>query len=599
MKHPKHLQHLNLLANFPRHKYPQMRKNQRDGLETIAEEGAVIHEYPTGTGKTAIGYTVLKALQRAGEGPLFYIAPTKTLVEQVAKMFPDIHAAFGRSEHPCLYYPEENLNAQEIPCALLVDCPHRVNQETGKTHEPGAIPCPYLLQKYQAKQADIVACTMAFYLFTRLFSKEFEEPAGLVIDEAHRTASVFRSIHSYEITDWHLEQAVELLLEIDAKAANILHSFRQKLIKIVKRKPVRRPTLLDDREIRELMDELVRLDPEELWDTVKTAVRKRKIDPRAQRDLLKKLEVIARDLNRYLRSLEFSLPSDGRQPLHYTYGYYTEELTGREKAQYRLVIKAYYVAPLVRNLLAPVTLAYSATIGDPKVFGFETGIKLPFTSFPSEFPTVNTRIFLPTDTPNLAMKERRRQDLTRVLRRIARTCKRFGDSGLRSLVIVVSEREREKFLMLAGEERLAAISYGNGWKPKDVAIRFKSGEGTTLVGTAANFGEGIDLPRNIAPIIFFLRPGFPSPDDPTTKFEERRFGAMRWKLWNWRVMMEALQVRGRNIRSAEDLGVTFFISQQFRRFLHAALPQWLQPAYRGEWKFEQCVEETLRLLGRR
>jgi len=61
-------------------------------------------------------------------------------------------------------------------------------------------------------------------------------------------------------------------------------------------------------------------------------------------------------------------------------------------------------------------------------------------------------------------------------------------------------------------------------------------------------------------------------------------------------MVEALQVRGRNIRSGEDLGVTFFISQQFRRFLPAILPEWLRNAYRGEQKLEKCIEETKKLL---
>lgn len=172
----------------------------------------------------------------------------------------------------------------------------------------------------------------------------------------------------------------------------------------------------------------------------------------------------------------------------------------------------------------------------------------------------------------------------------------FASKKIRSLVVVVSEKERGKFLTLCGEENVNAVSYGNGVPAKEVVARFRDGEGDVLVGTAAHFGEGIDLPRRVAPVIFFLRPAYPRPNDPVTVFEERRFGNKRWLLWNWRVMIEALQVRGRNIRSAEDVGVTFFISQQFRRFLFAALPQWLEPAYRGDSTFDECVEETMKLL---
>src|SRR5581483_3769468 len=97
-------------------------------------------------------------------------------------------------------------------------------------------------------------------------------------------------------------------------------------------------------------------------------------------------------------------------------------------------------------------------------------------------------------------------------------------------------------------------------------------------------------------IIFYLRPAYASPDDPQTQFEDHRFGHRRWQLWNWRVMTELLQVRGRNVRSEKDLGVTFLISQQFRRFAWGSLPEWLRPAYMGEASFEDCVKDAFKLL---
>jgi Rad3-related DNA helicase len=100
----------------------------------------------------------------------------------------------------------------------------------------------------------------------------------------------------------------------------------------------------------------------------------------------------------------------------------------------------------------------------------------------------------------------------------------------------------------------------------------------------------------MAPVIFFLRPGYPSPKDPEVQFEERRFGGAVWRVRNWRVMIEALQVRGRNIRSATDRGSTIFISQHFRKFLYASLPEWLKDAYRGDVTFEEAKQETLELL---
>ena len=112
----------------------------------------------------------------------------------------------------------------------------------------------------------------------------------------------------------------------------------------------------------------------------------------------------------------------------------------------------------------------------------------------------------------------------------------------------------------------------------------------------ANFGEGVDLPRQIAPVIFVLRPGYPPPDAPRTQFEERRYGNNRWAIWNWRVMLSVLQVRGRNIRSEDDLGATIFISQQFRRSVFASLPVALQTSYKGQLTLDQCVKEAIGLV---
>lgn len=594
----KHLQHQDLLKSFPRGLHPQMRSNQEEALRLIAlQDGSATLELPTGSGKTAIGYTFLKALEMTGAGPLFYITPTKAQVDQVHGMHPDMRVAYGRSEHPCLYYPEQNLRADEIPCSLLVDCAHRVNQETGETKEPGAAPCPYLLQKFQAKKGRIVVCTMSFYLFTQLFSREWEKPAGLVVDEAHQIAKVVRNALSYEITDYRLRRVVEILKKIGAtQEAEHLDEFLRRMIHIIKRKPRRTPALLEEHEIRELMEVLQKIDIQTLRNKVTTAVAQGTVDPDRDRVALKQLEVIARDLRHYLLSFEYSLPAEHRQPLNYTYAFYEEELEEGKRVHYRLVIRSYYVAPLIQRILGERTVAYSATIGDAQVFGWETGIRYPAYALVSDFPVEHTKVFMPNDTPNLAMRERSRQQPTRILRKIAKTCRQFADHNLRSLVVVVSEAERQKFLMLCNEESVDAVSYGNGVPARQAAAAFKAGKGEVLVGTTANYGEGIDLPGQLAPVIFFLRPGYPSPNDPATQFEERRFGSQRWKLWTWRVMMESLQARGRNIRSREDIGVTFFVSQQFRRFLWASLPVWLREAYVPVLTFDECIEEAEKLL---
>lgn len=591
------------LEHFPwTGKYPKPLPNQEEGFYFIGQRGwPKVMEAPTGSGKTLIGYTFLRAGLAQGEQPLFFVTPNKTLVQQIQNLHPDVQVAYGRGEHQCLYYgPEHPFRANEIPCLLLDDCPNRVDQDTGETFEPGAERCPYYDQKWRAKQGGIVVSTMSFYLFTHLFSKEFLPPARLVIDEAHRIAEVVRSSLSYEITDYHLRLAVKLFKDIGAREeAKQLARFTRRMIHMIKRRSPRSEELLKDEEVVELIDLLQQVDGNAAKAKIREARKAGVIDTFEKNEILTKVQEFLFDLRRYINSLEYSRFTDKRRALNYTCAYWVEEkdMPEGKRVQYKLVIKAYHVAPIIRRLLGERTLAMSATIGDPDQFGFETGISDSFHSLSSDFPVKNTRVFLPTDVADLSYNVRPKNEPNHTLRQIIRTAKFFAGKGLRSLVVLISEAERQKFLKFSEEEGLSVVSYGNGIPAKEAAERFREGAGDVLVGTAAHFGEGVDLPKNTAPIIFFLRPGYPRPQDPLAQFEERRYSLSRiWGLRKYRVMNQALQVRGRNVRSKTDLGVCFFMSRQFKGFLEQSLPKDLRQAYVKGKTFEQCVQEALKLL---
>ena len=144
-----------------------------------------------------------------------------------------------------------------------------------------------------------------------------------------------------------------------------------------------------------------------------------------------------------------------------------------------------------------------------------------------------------------------------------------------------------------------AISYGNGVPAKKALEDFKSGLGDALFGTVAQYAEGIDLPNQIAPITFMLRPDWPNPKDPQTQFEERRFSRSRvWSLRKWRVVRKAEQVSGRNIRSETARGACFFMSSQYstNKLLPYNLSEYLKPCFVGHMSFDEGVQETLSLL---
>ncbi len=592
------IREIDFLAHFPKGVFNKPRPAQVKALKALnGTTGIRVAQMGTGSGKTAVGYTFLKALSDNGWEGLVYVEPRKLLVEQIAQQHPDVKVVFGRNEYPCLFYKDKEFKADEIPCSMLVTCPHRVDQETGETYMPGARPCAYLKAKYEAKHAKISACTTAFFLFTELYNQTWKDVSAVVIGEGHELGPVVRGCLSHEITDYHLEQIIELLGSIGAKDdAKIFEEFYIRMIEIVKSWPAREKHVLSNEEIRSLIKILQKTKSSRIESQVLQAVKAGKLDLDTSREALKGIEDVARNITTYLRLFEYSLPKDDREPLNYTYGYYQKETKPNTKVKYRLYIKSYYVQPAIRKILPEETLVMSATIGDPQAYKMDTGIQGHFIDVGSDFPVANARIYMPKDMPNLSFKSQRKDDLKKILRRTSKAMKKLLEHDIRSLFITVSNLEREKAVAYAIEAGLDVVTYDENLTPREALQIFKEGKGDVLIGTSANYGQGVDMPGGIAQAIFVLRPSYPQPNDPQAIFEKRRFGKGVWKLRNWRVMIEALQARGRNLRSEDDYGVTFFVSKQFERFLYGSLPMWLRPAYEQKLTLDQSVEDAARVL---
>lgn len=589
--------------------FKEVRHQQKEAMDIVTKtkNPRVVLEQSTGVGKTAEGICFLRWLKGSGvKGSLVYIAPTKALIDQIAKQYPSyVHKLYGRHEYDCIFYHLKGIEAKadEIPCTTIVKgglCPH---YEASMGRLKGIDSCPYFDAKIKAeKSGKIVLMTKAYFLLSKLFNDWPEEIAGLVIDEVHQIAKIARLVFAYEITDYHLKRLVDLLRRYPKAdhQANRLEEFLNEMIRIASLKPSRQPTLLQTHEIEHLISYLQKVNLDQVTAHLERALVKGELDPIEHKEELMTFERITRDLNRYLISLRYALAdkAEKRNPLNYIVSYYEKRIPRKRKVRHKLIIKAHYVAPLIRYTLKdiPNILAYSATIGDPQIFSFETGITFPVYSFPSPFPPENARIFVPKDTPNLAFKYRRKMDLYLALRKVAKAVLELQNHGIRCLVVVESNKELRKFLELSKRLGLNVISYDENLAPKEAAIRFLEGEGMVLAGTSANYSHGLDLPGDTAPVIFFLRPGYPKPQDPATQFEILRFGEREaQKLWRWRALIEALQVRGRNIRADEDLGVAIFISQQFRNLIPSGLPKWLEKAWK-EKELQGCIKEALEFL---
>lgn len=616
-------------------KIRQPRPIQRDAIVELAN-GKYLQELPTGSGKTALEYTVLLAARSKIEDgeSIFWVFPTKALVEQVKQEHPDVNVIFGQNEHVCPWAAEnfekeptswvtsdqlpilhEDRNVprvNEIPHTMHSKCPHFPNQETGETNTPGAVPCPYYQQTHEAKQGGgIIAASMSFYIFAKLFNRAYGRVAVLAIDEVHRLPDVIRYTLSYDITDWHLTRAIELLKRIGAPEYRALQKFKQTILDVStnRRKKTRKEPheehLLTDGEIQRLIAILEEIDPDVLDpERISEAIDSGALNPKEDWRAIKTIEVLARDIRRYIHSFEYALAEEDeegnvtRRPLNYSCSYYREELDENQRVQHKLVIHCHYVAPLIRKrLLAPTTVSFSATIGRKDLFGYESGIKAPFFSAPSTFPIDNRRIYLPSDAYDLSHREDPSgRKKTKTLRSIAKGCGQLSRQGVRSLVIVTSNAERKKFMRLAEEEGVEAMTYDDDVLAKDASLAFKDGESDVLCGCSAHYGTGVDFPKGTAGAIWLLRPGYPNPRSAGTKFEVERYGSHYWSRLAYRVMLEAQQAIGRNIRGPRDKGVCFLMSQKFSDFVYAGLPEWLKPAYRRGMMLDECLDDAEELL---
>lgn len=605
---------------------------QQDVMQAIAD-GAVIIEAPTGTGKTALEFAVATLLkEKAAKGEsVFVIFPTKALVEQACREHPDMIGVLGQNDHICpwalsqftddeaalatdmnlpILYDADTPRVNDIPHDMHRECPHYVDQDTGQTGTPGAMPCPYYQQTFAAKRSGrVIACTMSFYIYAALFNKErYGGIAGLVIDEAHRLADVIRYTLSYEVTDANIGRAIELLRRIEAPEREPLERFLAAICDIARGmgKVPGTEHLLTEAETRNIIAILEEIDPKAIDPKrIKQAIKDGKLSRKDDWQAIKALEILARNLRRYLHTFEFALPvtdDEGeviRPALNYSCSFCKVEMGERDQVQHKLVIHCHHVAALVRKRLAPAnTYSFSATIGRGDMFSFETGLDGTVFSAPSTFPASNRRIFMPLDAGDLShAADSQGKKKNRALRAMAKGCARLKGAGIRSLVIVVSNEERRKFARFAEELGLEVVTYGGDVQAKDAVDVFKGGNGDVLCGCIAHYGMGIDLPKGQAGAIWFLRPGFPNPESAATKFELERYSqGTYWARIAYRIMLEAEQAIGRNIRGPRDKGVCFLMSSGFQKFVHAALPEWLEPSYRRGKTLSECLEDAEELL---
>lgn len=225
-------------SHFP---LPSYRQYQREVIEKILKaynDGYkyVLLEAPTGSGKSAIGFTIAQFMTNS-----YYLAPQKFLQDQLSADFgedgehvgnhrPMIEMK-GRNAYHCNFYDriledssdeanefwsdiEDEQAArtrfrqlqQENPACDIGECKRDGESKLAYCVSSSGVHCPYFIQRYKAIMSSI--CLMNFHSFlyqTRIPKSGFGNRDLLILDEGHNTEDVLLKFVEISISDRYFQ----------------------------------------------------------------------------------------------------------------------------------------------------------------------------------------------------------------------------------------------------------------------------------------------------------------------------------------------------------------------------------------------------------
>ena len=141
-------------------------------------QSTVILDAPTGSGKSMVAIGVGKWMlqQRSDTSKHFRIGivtATKQLQNQYLEDFETARTVMGRSNFPCIIFPEETqVTTDDGPCKHGWKCPSK-----------GI--CPYFVQRDEAAEAEICVMNYQYFLNAANYTDKFTDFDLLILDECH------------------------------------------------------------------------------------------------------------------------------------------------------------------------------------------------------------------------------------------------------------------------------------------------------------------------------------------------------------------------------------------------------------------------------
>jgi len=519
--------------------YKSYRPGQREAIEFILntyKEGKkyVILECPTGSGKSAIAYTVAMAM-----GQSFYLTATKILQSQLIRDFGSLKnmaALKGRSTYMCnkwkrpieesggkglnlsealistLSHPNFNFNCNVGFCKLVK------NQSACEDKDR----CEYWQAVYRALGSKMCVMNFDSFLYQTSFNSEFinQHRRFMCLDEAHNTESKLLDFVTLSISDRDLRIRLE---EQDTPEdyrdyfadINLGHEIREELL-----------SAKADGDIKKT-DRLI--------------------------NLLYRIRLFNQEINRNKWICHF-----------------------KNAKSYRIIeIKPLFVNKFAGDLIfdrADNILLMSATILSPDVVAKSLGIDeddMVFYTMPSNFPKKNRPIYL---DPCGSLSYKNKYDtFPKLVKKVDAICDKYKNQK----GIIHTHNFEIANLLIDKCKNASRFLFQKDFKSKQKMLaQHDKSKNSVIVAPAMH--EGLDLSGDTSRFQIISKiPYVSQQNNPQLKERTK----ISWRYYVWLTALKLIQSYGRSVRHDKDWAHTYIIDSDFEKFLGWVIDMNLAPSW--------------------
>lgn len=540
----------------------------------------VILECPTGSGKSAIGKTLMNMVKDS-----FYLTVTKILQDQFTSDFENVIELKGKNAYPCTFYAREGkelvakkiLSQQDLNDRLLKapDCTSgfcRTNMsimgvlvDVTKGSCPPCFPtmpkvlkdpetvipkgslktlpmamqysaCPYYEQVYKAIDSNQVIMNFSSFLYQTTLTKRFAKTRELlVIDEAHNVESQILDFVSFSLSDSILSNHNIFIPKLNS-ASNYAKWFEE--INLYQM-------------ILQCLNDYQRAGKTKEYD----------------------------DLERLSKKLEIFMYNVSRDDAEWVTEY-TETYDG-ERTVRSVTIKPVYAIGFVNDLLFRAgkrVLLLSATILDVDVMCRSLGIErdeIAAYRMKNRFPVKNRPIYVRPVAKMTGGKDKMQEWLPKLVEGVERILEKYPDK--RGIVHTHNNAIMEAIVTRIKPKLFSRLITQREFPDKKDLLHMHSKRPNSVI-VAPAMHEGINLIDDLSRFQVICKV-------PYANFYEneqlRRRVEVDPDYYMWMTAIKLVQSYGRSIRSETDYADTYIIDEAFIRFARDAkriLPSWFNEA---------------------